>query len=81
MSESVDRLCELPGLGRWTANYIAMRAMREPDAFPAGDIGLLRALDLGRGRPTPGELQERAQAWRPWRAYAALHLWSAPVRV
>jgi AraC family transcriptional regulator of adaptative response / DNA-3-methyladenine glycosylase II len=75
--DSIDRLCELPGLGPWTANYIAMRAMREPDAFPSGDIGLLRALDGGHGRPTPRELDERSQAWRPWRAYAALHLWSA----
>ena len=78
LSESIERLCELPGIGQWTANYIAMRAMREPDAFPAGDIGLLRALDLGRGRPTPAQLQARAQTWRPWRSYAALHLWSAP---
>jgi len=79
VEESVGRLLELPGFGPWTANYVAMRAMREPDAFPSGDIGLLRALGRGRVRPTPGELQEHARAWRPWRAYAALHLWSAPL--
>ena len=54
---------------------MAMRAMREPDAFPAADVGLLRALDLGEGRPSAGALVQRAQDWRPWRAYGALHLW------
>jgi len=49
-----------------------MRALREPDAFPSGDLGLLRALDLR----TPRELERRAEAWRPWRAYAAMYLWS-----
>jgi 3-methyladenine DNA glycosylase/8-oxoguanine DNA glycosylase len=51
--------------------------LREPDAFPAGDIGLLRALATDAGRPTPAELLARAESWRPWRAYAALHLWSS----
>ena len=55
-----------------------MRALREPDAFPAADIGLMRAMDDGRGRPSPAALLARSQAWRPWRAYAALHLWTAP---
>ena len=54
----------------WTAEYIAMRALREPDAFPSTDLGLLRALDL-----TPSALAEASEAWRPWRAYAALLLW------
>jgi len=55
-----------------------MRELREPDAFPAADIGLMRALADDRGRrPNPAELLARAEAWRPWRAYAALHLWSA----
>lgn len=66
------RLREIPGIGDWTAQYIAMRALREPDAFPSGDLGLLRALDLR----TPRELERRAEAWRPWRAYAAMYLWS-----
>jgi AraC family transcriptional regulator of adaptative response / DNA-3-methyladenine glycosylase II len=62
---------ELPGIGEWTAEYMALRGLGDPDAFPAGDLGLLRAT---RSR-TARELSERAQAWRPWRAYAALHLW------
>ncbi|MEJ1976204.1 MAG: AlkA N-terminal domain-containing protein [Acetobacteraceae bacterium] len=75
LEEAVARLKALPGIGEWTAQYIAMRAMREPDAFPAADIGLLRALATPAGRPTPAQLLARAAAWRPWRAYAALHLW------
>lgn len=75
---SIERLRRLPGIGEWTAQYIAMRALREPDAFPAADIGLLRALaDEEGGRPTPRRLLELAQRWRPWRAYAAVHLWAA----
>jgi AraC family transcriptional regulator of adaptative response / DNA-3-methyladenine glycosylase II len=65
------RLCEIPGVGEWTAQYVAMRALGEPDAFPASDLVLLRAA----GAKTPKELEKRAEAWRPWRAYAALHLW------
>jgi AraC family transcriptional regulator of adaptative response / DNA-3-methyladenine glycosylase II len=75
---AVARLKALPGIGEWTAQYIAMRVLREPDAFPAADIGLLRAMtDAAGRRPTPAELLERAEAWRPWRAYAAQHLWTA----
>jgi AraC family transcriptional regulator, regulatory protein of adaptative response / DNA-3-methyladenine glycosylase II len=77
LEDAIDRLRALPGIGEWTAQYIAMRALREPDAFPAADIGLLRALATAQGRPTPAELLVRAAAWRPWRAYAALHLWTA----
>ncbi len=77
--EAVSRLRELPGVGEWTAEYIAMRVLREPDAFPAADVGLLRAMAGADGvRPSPQELLERAEAWRPWRAYAAQHLWSGP---
>jgi len=68
------RLCEIPGIGRWTAQYIAMRALGEPDAFPSGDIGLLRALGIGSAR----ELERRAGQWRPWRAYAVMYLWNSP---
>lgn len=71
-----QRLAALPGFGDWTVNYIAMRALRDPDAFPAADIGLLRATAGPGGRLTPSALLARAEAWRPWRAYAALHLWS-----
>ena len=65
------RLCEIPGIGQWTAQYVAMRALGEPDAFPASDIGLLHA----SGCDTPRELEQRAETWRPWRAYAAMYLW------
>lgn len=65
------RLCEIPGIGKWTAQYVAMRALGEPDAFPSGDLGFLHALDLTTAR----ELERRAEAWRPWRAYAAMYLW------
>jgi AraC family transcriptional regulator of adaptative response / DNA-3-methyladenine glycosylase II len=68
----LTRLCEIPGIGKWTAQYVAMRALGEPDAFPSGDVGLLRALDLENS----GELERRAEAWRPWRAYAAMYLWN-----
>ena len=67
----LTRLREIPGIGDWTAQYVAMRALGEPDAFPSGDLGLLRALGLG----TAKELERRAEAWRPWRAYAAMYLW------
>ena len=70
----LGRLIEIPGIGKWTAQYVAMRALREPDAFPSGDLGLLRALGLDSSR----ELERRAEAWRPWRAYAAMYLWSRP---
>ena len=77
LASSAAKLRALPGIGEWTAQYIAMRAMREPDAFPAADIGLLRAMDDGEGRPSAAKLLDRAERWRPWRAYAALHLWTA----
>lgn len=75
-----DSLLAIPGIGEWTAEYIAMRALKNPDAFPAADLGLLRAFDRpGRERLKPAQLEEISQAWRPWRAYAALLLWgSAP---
>ncbi len=78
LEEALARLRSLPGVGEWTAQYIAMRLLREPDAFPAADVGLQRAMANGDGvRPTPRELLARAEKWRPWRAYAAQHLWSA----
>ena len=78
LEDAVAKLKALPGVGEWTAQYIALRGMREPDAFPAADIGLMRALADAEGvRPTAAELLDRAEAWRPWRAYAAQHLWSA----
>jgi AraC family transcriptional regulator, regulatory protein of adaptative response / DNA-3-methyladenine glycosylase II len=69
----LNRLCAIPGIGRWTAQYVAMRTLGDPDAFPSGDLGLLRALSL----TSPRELERRAERWRPWRAYAAMYLWSS----
>ncbi|HVO13934.1 MAG TPA: AlkA N-terminal domain-containing protein [Alphaproteobacteria bacterium] len=78
LEDAIARLRALAGIGEWTAQYIAMRELREPDAFPAADIGLLRAMaDPDGRRPAPAALLARAEAWRPWRAYAALHLWAA----
>jgi AraC family transcriptional regulator of adaptative response / DNA-3-methyladenine glycosylase II len=75
----VGRLCEVPGVGPWTAHYVAMRAAGERDAFPSSDLGLRRHLG-GSTRMGPAELARRAEGWRPWRAYAAMHLWTAPTR-
>ena len=79
LEDNLRRLERLPGIGKWTAQYIAMRVFREPDAFPASDVGLLRSMETTRSgvtvRPSPEELSEMAEAWRPWRAYAAQHLW------
>jgi len=78
LEEAIATLRRLPGIGEWTAQYIAMRELREPDAFPAADIGLMRAMTDEAGvRPSATALTARAEAWRPWRAYAAIHLWSA----
>jgi AraC family transcriptional regulator of adaptative response / DNA-3-methyladenine glycosylase II len=78
LDDTIERLCRIPGVGPWTANYIAMRGLREPDAFPAADIGVLRALAIGAKRPTPKQVTEAAEMWRPWRAYATLRLWTQP---
>jgi AraC family transcriptional regulator of adaptative response / DNA-3-methyladenine glycosylase II len=78
LEQSVSRLQALQGVGSWTAHYVAMRALREPDAFPATDVGLLKAIEMVAGRRlSPGQFLERAKRWRPWRAYAAAHLWAA----
>jgi AraC family transcriptional regulator, regulatory protein of adaptative response / DNA-3-methyladenine glycosylase II len=78
IEEALAGLQNIPGIGPWTAEYIALRALREPDAFPASDVGLLRgAAGLAGARPTPAKLLERAEPWRPWRACAAQHLWAA----
>ena len=76
VDEVVISLRRVPGIGEWTAQYVAMRALRFPDAFPAADLGIRKALGTP-GQPLPSEkfVLERAAAWRPWRTYAALHLW------
>ena len=65
----------IPGIGAWTANYVAMRALGEPDAFPASDLGIIKALKEKDTRPTAKQVTARAEAWHPWRAYAAIYLW------
>lgn len=77
LDTTVARLRELPGIGEWTAQYIAMRGLQESDAFLASDVALQRVLAREGRRPTPRELLARAEAWRPWRAYAVMHLWHA----
>lgn len=76
LEDAVERLRRVPGVGSWTAHYIAMRAFGEPDAFPSSDLGLRKASGNGAGPISQTELERRADAWRPWRAYAALCLWT-----
>jgi len=81
-TQDVDEFCRslvsIKGIGEWTAQYVAMRALKDPDAFPHSDLGLLRAFDApGEERMLPAQLKARAEAWRPWRAYGALLLWSS----
>jgi AraC family transcriptional regulator of adaptative response / DNA-3-methyladenine glycosylase II len=76
LDDAVARLRVLPGIGEWTAQYIAMRGLGEPDAFPHGDLVLRQALGNGSGAVGTGALAQVAEAWRPWRAYAAVHLWA-----
>ncbi len=72
----VEQLCAIPGIGKWTAQYVCMRALGQPDAFPTTDLGLLRAMSLSSSK----KLERRAEAWRPWRAYAAMYLWRSTAR-
>ena len=73
--DTVRSLCTIAGIGPWTAEYIALRALGEPDAFPAGDLGLRKA--MGNGAPAAErDVAAAAEAWRPWRGYAAMYLWS-----
>jgi AraC family transcriptional regulator, regulatory protein of adaptative response / DNA-3-methyladenine glycosylase II len=69
---TIERLKQLPGIGDWTAQYIAMRALRWPDAFPYSDLGLRKAL----GETSSKRILEIAENWRPWRAYALMHVWN-----
>jgi AraC family transcriptional regulator of adaptative response / DNA-3-methyladenine glycosylase II len=71
LQPTLDALRALPGIGDWTAQVIAMRALAWPDAWPASDIGLMNAL----GSRDPKVITAQAEAWRPWRAYAVLQLW------
>jgi AraC family transcriptional regulator of adaptative response / DNA-3-methyladenine glycosylase II len=78
IDEAIERFRKIRGVGEWTAQYIALRALRETDAFPASDVGLLRgAATVDRLWSSSTSLLDRAESWRPWRAYAAQHLWAA----
>jgi AraC family transcriptional regulator of adaptative response / DNA-3-methyladenine glycosylase II len=68
VEETLQRLERLPGIGPWTSHYVALRALHWPDAFPAGDLGVKKALG--------SQPERRAESWRPWRAYAVMHLWT-----
>ena len=74
--QTITRLMALRGIGPWTAQYVRLRAFADADAFPAGDLGLRRALESGGVLPSERELERISERWRPWRAYAALHLWT-----
>lgn len=71
-SSFLERLMDIPGIGKWTAQYVAMRALGEPDAFPNGDAALISALNLEESK----QLESRAESWRPWRSYATMYLWT-----
>ena len=74
LDATLTRLCALPGIGMWTAQYMAMRAHAHPDAFPAGDLVLRRI--AGEGTPiSERAMHAIAEAWHPWRAYAVMLLW------
>lgn len=80
LQQAVEQLKSVRGIGEWTAQYIALRALRFPDAFPAGDLGLQKAAateETPNGRMTEKQLLERAVDWSPWRGYAALVLWNS----
>jgi len=76
LGDFVERWVALPGIGPWTAHYIAMRALSHPDAFPAEDLVLQKTLPVDGTRLTARALSAQAEAWRPWRAYAVIHLWN-----
>ncbi|MCB8943640.1 MAG: DNA-3-methyladenine glycosylase 2 family protein [Ardenticatenaceae bacterium] len=80
LDDLIAQLVPLPGIGDWTAHYMAMRVFGEPDAFPAGDLVLRKAVGDGTA-VTAKQLQQMAEAWRPWRAYAAMQLWAGSLEV
>jgi AraC family transcriptional regulator, regulatory protein of adaptative response / DNA-3-methyladenine glycosylase II len=77
LEDAITRLRALQGAGESTTQYIALRGMHELDAFPAAEVGHMRAANEARIRPNAVDLLARAEAWRPWRVYAAQHLWAA----
>ncbi|MFC5498066.1 DNA-3-methyladenine glycosylase 2 family protein [Caenimonas terrae] len=81
VQSTIAALKALPGIGEWTAQYIAMRALRWPDAFPAGDVALHKALDVMSAKNPAREAEAASLAWTPWRSYAVIRAWSAPIPV
>ena len=79
VAATMDALKALPGIGAWTADYIALRALRWPDAFPSGDVALQKALSPDGHRLTARAAEGRAERWRPWRAYAVIRAWHSPL--
>ncbi len=79
VAATMDALKALPGIGAWTADYIALRALRWPDAFPSGDVALQKALSPDGQRLTARAAESRAERWRPWRAYAVIRAWHSPL--
>ena len=73
--QTIERLRAIAGVGEWTAAYVAMRALRDPDAFPVGDLGVRHGFEALSLPHDPGAIRAHAERWRPWRAYAAMHLW------
>jgi AraC family transcriptional regulator of adaptative response / DNA-3-methyladenine glycosylase II len=73
VEETLKTLMNLPGVGAWTAQYVAMRALAWPDAFPHTDYGVMKAMN----ETSPAKVLAAAEKWRPWRAYAAMHLWTS----
>ena len=74
--QTITRLHHIPGIGPWTTSYVAMRALGDPDAFPATDLGLRRAFEQLGLPADSGSIERQAESWRPWRAYGAHHLWA-----
>jgi AraC family transcriptional regulator of adaptative response / DNA-3-methyladenine glycosylase II len=74
-AETLGALGELPGIGPWTLGYVAMRALHDTDAFMEGDLGVRKGFEALGLPAIPKELITRAERWRPWRAYAVMHLW------
>jgi len=70
-----QQLTQLKGIGPWTVNYIAMRGLSDPNAFPANDLGVIKALTIDNIKPKTKQILKRAEAWQPWRAYATIYLW------
>jgi AraC family transcriptional regulator of adaptative response / DNA-3-methyladenine glycosylase II len=74
---TAGRLLAVPGIGPWTVAYVSMRALRDPDAFPVGDLGVRLGFEALGLSSAPAAMSEHAERWRPWRAYAVMHLWNS----